>query len=70
MVVDGSDAFIDTVARVLVVDGNVILAWERLDRDPVEIVGGLEEPRDLKIKAVRFTVYYSRLIPSIARILS
>jgi hypothetical protein len=47
LVVDGSDAFIYTVARVLVVDCNVILAWERLDRDPVEIVGRLEEPRDL-----------------------
>ena len=70
MVVDGSDTFIDAVSCVLVVDGYVILAWEGLDRDPVEVVGRLKEPRDLQIKAVRFTVSYSRLIPSPARILS
>ena len=48
MVVDGSDAFINTVARVFIVDVYVILTGERFDRDPVEIVGRLEEPRDLK----------------------
>ena len=64
LIIDGCEALVDTVSRVLVVDRYVILAGEGFDRDPVEVIGRLEEPRDLKIMAVRFTVAYSLFFPS------